>query len=607
MEQSCRLNGGSISSLARWAGPLVIAAVSLAMLVWQWRSWPDVLVDFGRELYVAWQLAEGKVLYTDIAYFNGPLSPYLNSLWFRLFGVSLMTLAVCNMVIVVGLIVLLYRVLLDIADRVSATAACVTFATIFGFGNLLAISNYNYICPYSHEMTHGVVLAMVSIWCVSMYHRRGRIIYVAGAGLALGLAFLTKAEVFLAGAAAVCVALLLTIWSERLAGGRLIRLSGIFVGLVMLPVIIAFGLLCMVMPADRALLGTMGTWPWVGNKEVTSLVFYRRSMGLDYPLVNVKKMLLWAGWYMAVFVPAGLLRMAPRKKGPYRIVVAAVCFAVAAGMLRLNWSDIPWFDVARPLPLLMLVLAVDSFVVFVKQRRKNQLRGRLIVQLCMSIFALGLLGRIILYTRVHHYGFVLAMPATLLAVVVMTYRVPAWLNQRGGYGGIFRAFGLVMLLACILAHLRIMSLCLSKKTYTVSSGADTILTDRRGQAVNTLLEQIEQQVKLDETLAVLPEGVMVNYLCQRVNPTPYINFMPPELIMFREDKMLASFQEHRPDYIALVHKNATEYGFDFFGRDYGRELFGWVTNNYKPVYQIGALALQDKCFGILLMQAKKSQ
>ena len=40
---------------------------------------------FGRELYVPWQLTQGKVLYRDIESIFGPLSPYLNALWMRLF------------------------------------------------------------------------------------------------------------------------------------------------------------------------------------------------------------------------------------------------------------------------------------------------------------------------------------------------------------------------------------------------------------------------------------------------------------------------------------------------------------------------------------------
>src|SRR5262249_4362005 len=54
-------------------GPLMIVAASCAMAYWTWGTWPDVVVDFGRELYIPWQVASGKVLYKDIAIFHGPL------------------------------------------------------------------------------------------------------------------------------------------------------------------------------------------------------------------------------------------------------------------------------------------------------------------------------------------------------------------------------------------------------------------------------------------------------------------------------------------------------------------------------------------------------
>lgn len=42
-----------------------------------------MIVDFGRELYVPWRLAEGDALFRDVVHFNGPLSPYLNAALFR--------------------------------------------------------------------------------------------------------------------------------------------------------------------------------------------------------------------------------------------------------------------------------------------------------------------------------------------------------------------------------------------------------------------------------------------------------------------------------------------------------------------------------------------
>ena len=87
-------------------GWLAIGALGLAMLAWSWGTWPNPYVDFGRELYVPWRLAEGDVLYRDIAWFNGPLSAYWNALLFQSFGTSLRVLVFANLLAVVALAIL---------------------------------------------------------------------------------------------------------------------------------------------------------------------------------------------------------------------------------------------------------------------------------------------------------------------------------------------------------------------------------------------------------------------------------------------------------------------------------------------------------------------
>ena len=109
-----------------------------------------------------------------------------------------------------------------------------------------------------------------------------------------------------------------------------------------------------------------------------------------------------------------------------------------------------------------------------------------------------------------------------------------------------------------------------------------------------------------QTLAVLPEGVMLNYLARRVNPTPYNKLMPPELIAFGEQDVLQAFADDPPDFIMLVHKDTSEFGARFFGRDYGRRIFEWIHAGYEPVLVIGHPPLRDERFGMMLMRRKAS-
>src|SRR3954464_614934 len=100
----------------------IVLLTLTAMLAFTWRTWPEPVIDFGRELYVPWQLSEGKVLYRDIvSYFNGPLSPYLHAAIFKVFGVSLQTLVGFNLLVIALIATLIYALLDRAAGRLAAT------------------------------------------------------------------------------------------------------------------------------------------------------------------------------------------------------------------------------------------------------------------------------------------------------------------------------------------------------------------------------------------------------------------------------------------------------------------------------------------------------
>lgn len=46
---------------------ILVIIFSASIMLWiSWAKWADVIVDFGRELYVPWVLNEGKELYKDL-------------------------------------------------------------------------------------------------------------------------------------------------------------------------------------------------------------------------------------------------------------------------------------------------------------------------------------------------------------------------------------------------------------------------------------------------------------------------------------------------------------------------------------------------------------
>lgn len=595
----------------RWLGPAIIGVAALAMLCWSWRTWPDVLIDFGRELYVPWRLSAGQVLYTDIAYFNGPLAPYWNSLWFRVFGVSLSTLVASNLVILTALSALLYSILGEIGGRMGATVACVVFMLLFAFGELLTVGNYNFVTPYSHDLTHGVLLSVLALFCLHLYHRCRRMIFAAAAGLAIGLLYLTKAEVFVAGAAATVIGFALTLLAERANYLRLVTLAGAFLGAAVLPPAVTLGLFSLVMPPSQALADALGYWRAAFLSGVTSLPFYREGMGTDDIGGSVTALLTSAFWYIVILGPAALAGLALRSPGKHRLATAGAAFALVAGALGLQWRHIVWQEAVRALPLFVSGLLLAWLVVFVRRLRRSEIDYPLILRLSVLIFALILLAKMILNARIYHYGFALAMPATVVLIVALVDWVPAAIDRLGGYGAVFRAAALGGLMVSTIVYLVFMATQIRLRVVPVSSGADAFFTrvatsavgfDKPdGTVVNKAIEALRSRARPDQTLVVFPEGVMINYLTRHVNPTPYTVFIPVELAIFGEARMLASLQAHPPDYVMLVHRETAEYGVRYFGRDYARQIYTWIGENFQPVSVIGALPFHGR-FGILLMQ-----
>jgi hypothetical protein len=183
--------------------------------------------------------------------------------------------------------------------------------------------------------------------------------------------------------------------------------------------------------------------------------------------------------------------------------------------------------------------------------------------------------------------------------------IPRLIDRYGGFGAVFAAASLGLLLSSAPDLQSIMRQQFAQREYTIGAGQDRFKDGRKASYVATTLREIERRVAPHETLAVIPEGVMLNYLARRAASTPHNNFMPPELVIYGEERILSDFRASPPDYIAVVHKNTTEYGFPLFGQDYARDFYAWVKANYSRVHRTGKAPLvKTSQFGIDLLKRR---
>jgi hypothetical protein len=591
-------------SWTTWACPAGLMALFVALCAQTWRRWPDLLIDFGRELYVPWQLADGAVLYRDIAYFNGPFSPYFNAILFRCFGPSLSTLVVANLAIIALITVVLYQMISSRYGRPAGTLVCSVFMCGFSFAHLRIIGNYNFVCPYSHEMTHGIALSLFALALLTPQQAIATKWRVSTAGLLWGLVFLGKPEVFLALSCGVAVLLgtrfvdRSVTWKQACWSSLLFLLGGAVAVLFMA----AF--LCRHLPVSEAFLSIAGAWRWLLTSEVRNQTFYEKVAGLDEPWWNVIRMLAATLSVACVFAAATLLDRWKARNNLRDLFLSALLFACAAfsgGPLLLN---------ERSLLVVSMMIFVYFGFLFCRNVWRQSNVAQWAVPLAWSTFALLMLTKLLLAPKFYHYGFGLAMPATLLGVLIAVVWLPTACCRSWQGGKWFRiaVFSICIMDLGSLVHTS--SLCLKMKTLPVGEGKDQIVglnSDlRRDATLAQTIDFLSNDIPPEATVAALPEGIMLNYQARRVNPTGFINLMPPELEMFGEETIIRSFAASPPDYVLLVHKETEDYGVRFFGSDgYGEQIMQWVLDHYTPVQTLGAEPLRNKEFGVKILERNK--
>lgn len=584
--------------MRNWQGLLFLYGMIVLQLSLTWGRWAEPIIDFGRELYIPWQLSEGQVLYQDIAYFNGPASPYFNALLFKLFGTSITTLVLANTVILAATVTLAFANLRKLFPFGISLFACASFLLIQGFGHSLECGVYNYISPYSHEMTHGVFLSMLVLFLLHRGERRSWWQLLLS-GVAWGFAFLMKPEFFLAISGLIFVSFLAPLF-ESLKNARILIYQ---LSITVLGSLLSIGsfylFLSTQLQPQNILPGICGSWYWLLTTDVSHLHFYKARSGFDNTFHNIT--LLVRNSVGVVILLAAISLFIRRKNG--KQIAIATAMALIAMILTQQLFPI----VINP-HFVLVFTAFIAFVAVYKLLSGTQHKPNRQAQLLVSwgVLASLLFTKILLNPNITDYGFALGMPALILTIAATLNWLPEYFCRdekikrcRAVFAGVLvlqiAAFGI---LSAKNINLK------SNKLATSEFDQLSLNSSIYGTVVNDTLSFLE--LESDSSIIAFPEGVMLNYLLRCKNPSPYVNFMPPELVMFGEEQMVKRFRSNPSEYVLLVNRPVPEYDKDYFGEPgYGDQIMRWVNDNYQVEKIFGQkYSPTFDQFGITIMKKK---
>ena len=509
---------------------IILAAVGTALINVSWQRWNNLFVDYGRELYIPWRLAAGQVLYKDIAYLFGPFPPYLNAFLFKLFGTSIMTLAIFNIALVTGLTWLIYRFYYLIVNRWAALFAGMAFVSLFAFKqNLFNQGNYAYVCPYSHSVTYAVVLSFLVFEIFAFRTQADRNYPWVLMGFIMGLVLLSRLEIFIYLAAAVFLGLGIKASLEQWPPASIFKKIALLSGALILPVALAYGYFSVQIPSSQAWSGILGYnphWP-----EVLNSYFYKKISGWDFPLRNFETMLSAAFGYALVLSAFRYLVLGYRRLGEHERVKGAVYILLGTASLGmaaiLGWA-IGYGWVFRGMPLAAIFITGYLLFSLISQRQDTQRMSRVLPLFIMALWALLMLSKVFLNVRIDNEGFVYAMPAVLLVVGLFTGGVPEHFERVYGQRDLARWLASVL---CI--YISAMTLYTTVKAYhhrgfRLRAGKDAMMRPhspipQKDAQFRLFLKEVDRSMGPNATFVVFPEGVMLNYLAKKTGPAALCN------------------------------------------------------------------------------------
>jgi len=439
---------------------------------------------------------------------------------------------------------------------------------------LNSVGNYNYAMPYANETTHGMLLMLITAfvmvrWCGNSSRTMAFLL-----GLCGGVAAVLKPEFMLAGGVLGMTALLL-----RYAQKQPVRLSeyGLILAGVALPTLAFTACFVRSESWSSALIDSCQAWRLV-------LVTHYATNGMDesgyigsdngwrnfwweleftFCAVLIIGAIWAAGWFV-------------NRPWPWILRVAT---ALLAGALACSVQLGGGFEIGPCLPGLIVIVFVIVLARLGRElRRTGRIGARQLMALALVLLAGTMLVRMALRARINHFGFIQAALAGMVLTAVIVAEIPRW-TGTGLLGRRIALLGFLVMLA--MGSMAVVTESAGNHVLQyqpVADGADRFYAfgpavDETGAVVQWCVERMKT-AKPSDTLLVLPEGVMINYLSRHERPMPEFTDNEPEYI-----KQLAQV---RPDYVIVIWGDQRDGGINRFGDpgQPGEKIEQWLRTHY---------------------------
>ena len=545
-------------------------AVFAILALVSWNRWIEPYVDTGRELMVPWRVAQGERLYRDVAFYHGPLGPFLAAGADALAGRSLPARTLLCAAIALLHVEGLRRLAGLLASPGRAALAAALAVALAAF-----LRPGGWLFPFSLDAS--IAVAAVA-WTLALSHGKTSVLRDRAAGICLVLAFWARPELGALGAAAAVLGawreprrwLPLAVWpcAAGAAGYAVVSWG------VPFSTLIESGWLAVVKPPPAF-------------RHVYSVY-----AGLDQPGLRLTELALAS---IVVAAIGALLSIAAKAAGPTRTGSVAAATLVGLGLAAMAAISLrPPEEYAGTLALLPPLPRVVPPVVLglVAARGVRALARRspgplpeipdavLLVAAAFSLRLLLAAG----YAGPYNAYF-LPLPALVAGLAFL---------RLADHAAVFLGPALPRLAAAALAVFLLARIAALADLYRgpawspVATPAGRVrLTEPIAATTNLALADLARRLRPGGTLVGFPEGGFFNYVLGQRTPLREEQFFPGRLDAAAERRVARRLEEEPPDAILLANVHAVGEGARAFGKDYLVELASVLERRFRVVAAFG--------------------
>lgn len=523
---------------------ILLLVILVATVIATYAHHGHLLIDCGREAYYPTQILLGKVLYKDILNIYGPFSYFFNAILFKLFGINLNILYIAGCVSAALIASFIYL----IAKRFLPPFLSFSIAAFTIFLGVLTHYVSNFIFPYSYAMLYGLVAFLLSVLFLLKYEENKNNFNLYLSSFFAGLCLVNKYE-FLPYFIVIIYAII------KVKPLNFKQYFYTIFSLLFMP-ILCFGILFLQGLGTNEIVNSMLLFKQLAQSQ-TLQYFYHRQ-GVYFSPKFIKLELIATG--KTILALAGFLTGFNAKNK-----ILSQILIILSSYLIIMWTNPLSFSL---IPILILILVITDL-----KNLKNNLPLQLLVLSAVCFSLKEFWGLIIANYGVYFIGFLLI---TIISLIK---------DKFSNKGINYKAIGIYLMLSATVLSFNNLK---GHKELPITTPRGKIYAETSlASSSNALINYINKNTKKTDTIVILPEGAMINFLTQRPTDNYYTSLIPLYVEVFGGDNIINHFKKTKPEYIIFNNWNTSEYYFSYICQDYAVSFCDFVAKNYKEEKVIG--------------------